>query len=427
MTCDEGLTEGLGRALAVRTREEATGVTVAIPVAPVLPSLPLAGNCRELTMPDNDVPEGPIAPRNADDPTKSDEFDQNELAQKSPGYAAALMESAVANATAPLKARIAELEGEVGRRQAANNMLVRRTDELTEGLKAKEAKPASVPKGRNVMDRSKFNTVMISLTSIAIGILFGLSQSTGGKVNVLTDYYVQEKFGSPEALRGKTYLEVTPEMEAIGIARFASVAEKLPYADAATMQHLLLNANYMIVADMWGKGAGTVVRLQNWCDSGLDPFSNDVILDDLGEKRSVLIHPHPVSANVYRNAKENDVRGMLCANDFQRRALYSATGIDRLVASAATQPPATYDDLATLGDMYVMNWDANSRVLHLIGAYGGSESFVHLSDDDYFAARAGVRPYNQMNTLKNVMGYAWWRENITERATKEEEARAAVK
>ncbi|MBI2604207.1 MAG: hypothetical protein HYW56_01560 [Candidatus Harrisonbacteria bacterium] len=421
MTCDEGLTEGLGRALAVRTREEATGVTVAIPVAPVLPSLPLAGNCRELTMPDNDVPEGPIAPRNADDPTKSDEFDQNELAQKSPGYAAALMESAVANATAPLKARIAALEGEVGRRQAANNMLVRRTDELTEGLKAKEAQPASAVKRSSPMMKA-FTAVMFAAMSFAIGWLYSANERLDKKLDSLTVCQVQAQFGSPEALKGKTYLELTPEMEQLGVEKFIPIAEHLPYADAATMERLITRDGVNKVAEFWNPTVAddrAVVLLKR--------------PDGAAAQRSILIHAHPASIGVYADTKALDEHYYLHtvnAGAFVTKKHYDTDpcmiGVARVIAFAATTPPATHAELAKLGDFQVMASYDNERVIYLVAPFGTDERFMHLADADYQAITKRIDRNSSTGDQFRYLDCAWWHSVETD-AAKEEERQTAVK
>ncbi|MDO8584495.1 MAG: hypothetical protein Q7R85_00010 [bacterium] len=283
--------------------------------------------------------------------------------------------------------------------------------------KAPEAKPASAVKEKSM----KWQKCSIAMLCIATMIMGYTGVQMDKQVNSLTSYYLEKEYG-PNAMNGKTYVEVTPQVEGIGTDKFVPIVARLPYTDSATLERLF-NEEDWVVAKTWGEGAGTVVQMSNWYYDFLGCLDKEMagLNNENRPSRSVLIHPNPASLKVYTDAKECAFQGRINAEDFAERKHYAVAGIDRLIAAAAMQPPATYEELATLGDMYVMNWDGSSHVLHLVNAYGSGERFVHLSGDDYLAARAETLSDNDAETLKRVMSYTWWYDHIAKRATKEEQ------
>lgn len=332
-----------------------------------------------------DDPEGPSAPRSAEELAKSDEFDQDELAQKSPGYAKALVDAAVADAIAPLKAEIAAKDAELKAMELNANSAIR----------------------RNPMQWRTLVVLMFSV-AVAIGWLYGANSRINEKVDVLMDYYLSHEYG-PEAMQGKTCLEVTPQMEAIGINHFITIVRQMPYTDAATLERLFDEEGHWVVAKMWGEGANTVVRLNSWKDDGPFGIFGKTWVGNTSRERSVLIHPNPISLGVYKEEMENDWN-RLSASDFDHRKRYDITseGAMCVATYVATTPAITHEELVKLGDMKLV-WDYGNGVLFLTDKFGTEERFVRLADDDYRDSQ--LRMYFNPNSYVGRLKYkssSWW-------------------
>lgn len=392
MTCGDGMTEGLGRVLAVRTKQEASGVTVAISQPEHAATLPVA----------------PAVARKKRDLTISDIIRMEDLeAEESEN-----LPRVAANDTASRVLPVVETQ------QLAvccgGSMQEHQAPEATPALKAPLVSTVS---RRNSM---KWRTFVLVLFSIAIGCLYGINSRTNEKVNALTDYYLAHEF-SPEALNGKTYLEVTPQVEDIGINRFIPVVRQMPYTDAATLERLF-NKESWVVAETWGESTGTVIKLNNWYTSSGWLWPTTVMAGGNKSCRSVLIHPHPVSLKAYADAKENG-RGRIYAKDFAEREHYAigSEGASRLKTCAEFAAPITREELAKLGNMNLM-WDYGKGILFLTERFGAGERFVRLTDDDYYSMQARsqyVMSYDDAYALKEV-SWNWWND-VTRSATKEEQ------
>ncbi|MBI2075568.1 MAG: hypothetical protein HYT82_02790 [Candidatus Harrisonbacteria bacterium] len=266
-----------------------------------------------------------------------------------------------------------------------------------------------------------FMVVMFAVMSFAVGWIYSANERLDKKVDSLTGYQVQAQFGSPEALKGKTYLELTPQMEQLGVEKFIPVAEKLPYADAATMERLITREGVNKVAEFWNPTVmddRAVVLLK--CQDGAMP------------QRSVLVHVAPASIGVYAYTKAQDEYHSHTVNerDFVKKKHYDTDpcmiGVARVIAFAATTPPATHAELAKLGDFQVMASYDNERVIYLVAPFGTDERFMHLADADYQAITKRIDRNSSTGDQFRYLDCAWWHSVETD-AAKEEERQTAVK
>lgn len=350
---------------------------------------------------------------------KTDRWQKKEMASAKAEKRKMEIARAVEATTAPLKRKLAEKEGELVRKDAAVSILVQCKDELIAEKKVLEAQLASATSGRSSM-KLRF---VIGMFVCAFAFLYGINSRTSEKVDGLTDYYIAHEFGL-EAMNGKTYVEVTPQVENIGISRFVPLVRQLPYTDAATLERLFSEESW-VVTEMWGEGTNTVVQMNNWYYDFLGCLDKEMV--GLGNEnrpyRSVLIHPHPVSIKVYLDAKENAVRGHIYSEDFAEREHYAVADESamRLKTCAEFSAPITRRELAGLGNMRYM-WDYGNGVLFLTKPYGAGERFVRLTDADYRAMQS--QSCNELSgdaacALKEV-NWDWWDE-VTYSANKEEQ------
>lgn len=394
MTRGDGMAEGLGRMLAVRTKQEAADVTLNIPPSEHVPGETV-----------------PVTKDEQFDPTISDVWRAEDLGVRE-------SENVPRETVDDAASRV--LQAEETRQLAACCDESKKSQSAPETKPTLEARPVSTNKRRNPM---KWRASVLMLFAVAIGCLYGINSRTDERVDILTAYYIEKEYG-PAAMQGKTCLEVTAQVKNIGIAKFVPIAQELPYTDAATLERLFAEG-CQFVGRMRGSGDQTVVELRNWYDSGpLGLFGKKVWGAE--QRRSVLIHPHPASVGVYANAMEDGWHGYIYASDFDKRKHYGATseGAMRVANYAATAPLITHAELAELGDMKVMH-EYENGVLYLVNPYGAGERFVRLSFNDYNRVRSELRKstrYDSADALKD-MSWRWWDE-VRYSAIKEEQTAA---
>ncbi|MDO8584496.1 MAG: hypothetical protein Q7R85_00015 [bacterium] len=376
MTCGDGMAEGLGRVLKV----------AAIPPTPAT----------------ND-PEEPF------DPTISDIYRMEDLVRPKS------LENLPMQIVEPREEERSKLPWTEHNPASAGTM-------PTDNITASEAEIAFAVKEKSM----KWSIgVMFAALVVAVGFL-GYDKHQADqtqvemtkKIDGLTTYFIQKEFGNPEALKGKTYLEVTPEMREIGMDKFAPIAERLPYAPAETIKGLLTG------------GVNSVARAWN-----LMPYNNRAVVwlesaEGAIPHWSVLVHIHPTSVCAYMDAATNPYDNEVYHHSFSYREDYLLGDENhRLVAYAATMPTLKREELMELGDMNILEKYDAERVLFLVGEYGVGERFIHLSDEDYNVLALGRNHSSYAGLLSplEVANYTWWRKNVKDYAEKMERESTAKK